>query len=343
MKKLNTILLCLGLTCLVGLIWKIGPRDLWLQLRTLSWGVVPLILSEGLGNLLHTAGWRCCIEGGAKHFSLWRLFRMAMAGFAINYLTPSASLGGEVTKASLLTSGVKGPHAVSSVLMDKLCMGFAHLILVVLGSFLLLWRVHLPMALWLAMAVSSLLLTAGMVIFLLLQKHGKLGAFLRWLVARKVGGATLEKATAKISQVDESLKAFYRERPMGFVLSVAWHVVGHSVAILQAWLFLFMVHKPAGLPAVLAAAFLGLWIDLMTFAVPMNLAALEGSRIVALKAIGFDAALGMTFGIAIRIAQVFWAGFGLVNCGLMTVDVPLFRRRTPVPQPVTAPETNLTE
>src|SRR5664280_867490 len=37
-----------------------------------------------------------------------------------------------------------------------------------------------------------------------------------------------------------------------------------------------------------------------------NLGTLEGSRIVARKAVGVDALLGMTFGVAVRVAQVFW-------------------------------------
>ena len=76
------------------------------------------------------------------------------------------------------------------------------------------------------------------------------------------------------------------------------------------------------LGSVLAAAFLGLWIDLLTFAVPLNLGALEGSRIVALKAVGCGPALGMAFGVAIRICQVFWAVFGLLNYGFLAAQLP---------------------
>lgn len=86
----------------------------------LGWGVIPLILIEGLGNLVHAVGWRYCIDAPAPQVPLLRLFRMSLAGWAINYLTPSASLGGEVTKAALLASTPKGPEAVSSVLLDKL-------------------------------------------------------------------------------------------------------------------------------------------------------------------------------------------------------------------------------
>jgi hypothetical protein len=40
---------------------------------------------------------------------------------------------------------------------------------------------------------------------------------------------------------------------------------------------------------------------------------LEGSRIVALKVAGGDAGMGMAFGVAVRLAQLFWAGAGLAN------------------------------
>lgn len=71
-----------------------------------------------------------------------------------------------------------------------------------------------------------------------------------------------------------------------------------------------------------AVGFLSLWFDLLTFSIPLNLGTLEGSRIVALKAVGGDALLGMTFGVAIRVAQVFWACFGLASYGLFAVHEP---------------------
>jgi glycosyltransferase 2 family protein len=322
MKKLNMTLLFLGLAFLAYLLWKVGPRELWQPVKALGWGVIPLIFSEGVANFAHTLGWRHCIKSTGQPMRLRRLFRIAMAGFAINYLTPSASMGGEVTKASLLAVSHDGPEAVSSVLMDKLCMAFAHLFVAVLGSVYLLWQVRLPVRLWIAMAVSSGLLTVGIVTFLLMQKHGRLSGFLRWLADHKLGGRAMEKAALQVAEVDQALKIFYLERPLDLLLSVGWHLVGHAVAILQVWLFLRLLHQPAPLVSVLAAAFLGLWIDLLTFAVPLNLGALEGGRIVALKAAGCGPALGMAFGLAIRIAQVFWAVFGLVNYGILATQLP---------------------
>jgi len=313
MKRLNTVLLGLGLAFLACLVWKVGPGELWRQLSALGWGVLLLILAEGAANLAHTVGWQCCIHESQERVPIWRLFCMASAGYAINYLTPTASVGGDVSRAALLASTHKGTQAVSSVLLDKLMSAIAHLVLVVLGGIILCLRVSLPVALWVAMAVTTALLIGGTAAFILLQKYGKLGGICRWLVEHRLGGRSMEQAAQHISEVDEALEQFYREHPRDLALSVGWHLLGHSVALLHAWLFLCLLGQPAPFTTVAAAGILALWFDLLTFMIPLNLGTLEGSRIVIFKALGCQALLGMAFGLAIRVAQVFWAGFGLVS------------------------------
>ncbi len=317
MKKLNTVLLGLGLAFLAYLVWKIGPAELWRQLSALGWGVLLLVLAEGAANLAHTVAWECCIHASQARVPLWRLYCMASAGYAINYLTPTVQVGGDVSRAALLASNHKGSQAVSSVLLDKLMSAIAHLVLVALGGIILCLRVSLPIELWVAMAVTTGLLTGGTAAFVLLQKYGKLGGVCRWLVEHRLGGRSMEKAAQHISEVDDALKRFYREHPRDLALSVGWHVVGHSVALLHAWLFLRLLGQPAPVATVAAAGILALWFDLLTFMIPLNLGALEGSRLLIFKALGCQALLGMAFGVAVRIAQVFWACFGLASYALL--------------------------
>lgn len=94
-------------------------------------------------------------------------------------------------------------------------------------------------------------------------------------------------------------------------MAVCWHLVGHSIGIIQTfWLFSFL-HHPVSIVAVTGVWILGMWFDLLTFVVPLNLGTLEGSRIVAFKAIGFGAVMGMTYGIALCLSQLARACFGL--------------------------------
>jgi uncharacterized protein (TIRG00374 family) len=332
MKKLNAALLILGLAFLAYLVWTVGPHALLDQVSALGWGLVPIVLIEGIGNLAHTLGWRHCIDKSGPRVPLLRLFRMALAGWAINYLTPSASLGGEVARGALLASDRKGTEATSSVLLDKLAGGVGHVLLVILGSILLVWQVKLPHQLWAVMVLFSGLVIAGMLFVLWILKQGKLGTLLRWLVDHRIGGRPLQQAALHVTEVDETLKRFYQDSPWGFTLSVAWHLVGHTAMIFQAGVFLRLLGQPASFATFATAGILSLWFDLLTFAIPLNLGALEGSRVVALRAVGGTALLGMGLGLAVRIAQLFWACVGLAGYSLFAVRkvaAPAAKRPTP--------------
>ena len=311
MKRFHGVMAGLGIGFLIYLIWKVGAVELWRQIKGLGWGVAPLILTEGVANLIHTAGWRHCLSGEQRRVGLLSLFRMAMAGFAINYLTPSASVGGEATKAAMLAMDRRGAQAVSSVLLDKLCTAIAHLLLVILGATIILTELDLPHALRIAMVVSTILLAGGITGFMLVQKWGKLGAIVRWLAAHRPGGRAIESAAGGISAVDERLKGFYRDQRSDLVWSIGWHFVGHAMAMVQTWIFFRLLGDEVAFIGVLCASILGLWFDLLAFAVPLNLGTMEGGRILALKQVGYNTLQGMTYGVALRIAQLFWVGFGL--------------------------------
>jgi uncharacterized protein (TIRG00374 family) len=312
MRALNTILLVLGAAFLAYLVWSTGVDELCRQVGSLGWGLIPLILCEGVAEFIHVAGWRYCLSGAHRSLSMAHLFRIRMAGYAINYLTPTAAVGGEVTKVALLSANHPGPAAVTGVLIGKVSFAFAHLLFVVLGSIITLWRLQLPRTLWLGMFLSGGLVASGMAAFLLLQRYGKLGSLVRWLVARKVGGSMLQQAAQGISEVDEALMVFYRQRPGDLLRAVCWHQVGYSVGIVQTFLFFSLLHQEVSWLVAAAIWFLGMWFDLLTFAVPMNAGTLEGTRIVALRTIGFGPLMGMTYGVALRFAQLFWSIVGLL-------------------------------
>ena len=321
MKTLQLILLVAGIAFLAALVGHVGVAELWHELALLGWGLIPLMLGEGVAEMIHTVGWRYCLSGPLRSLSWLALFRIRMAGYAINYLTPTAALGGEVTKGGLLASHHRGPEAASGVLVGKLCFALAHLIFVMLGAVLVLWRVKLPGTLWAAMLISGALLAGGMIAFLLLQKYGRLGGVVRWLAARKFAGRRLRKAAQELTAVDETMKRFYQERPWGLLLAISWHLVGYSVGIGQTWLFFHLLHQNATWTVAASTWFLGMWFDLLTFAVPQNLGTLEGTRAVVLQAFGYTAVMGVTYGLALRLAEIFWSCFGLANYALLVSAV----------------------
>ena len=310
MKKFHIGSILLGIGLLILLIWKIGLDALWRDLSLLGWGLVPFVLLEGIAAIFYTLGWRYCLSPPHQSLPFFRLFAINLAGNSINYFTPTATLGGEIIKGTLLSMDHRGPEAATGVIIGKLAYALSQLLFVVLGSILILWRIRLPAAGFVAMLTASALLGAGIVGFLVVQKHGKLGAVVRWLVAHKVGGETLQKADDQITQVDQALKLFYQKRPGDLPLAMLWHAVGMMCSIGKTWYFLLMLTDGSFFAAA-GIWFLGAWFDLLTFAVPLGIGVQEGIRVLAFKALDFSLALGLTYGIALRLEQIFWAGVGL--------------------------------
>lgn len=330
MKKLHASLLALGLIFLGCLIWKIGAARLWNEFVSLGWGLALFIGFEFLAESMHTKGWSYCLDRPYRRMSWFKLFRIRLAGNAINYLTPTAAMGGEVTKAALLSANHKGPEAISGVLIGRLSAGVAHALFVACGSVVVVCGANLPRPVWVAMFASGGFVIGGIVAFLLLQKYGKLGVFVRWLAARQFAWPSLQKLAREISTVDEALKAFYRERPGNLAPSIVWQLLGHSTGLIQTWWFLTLVHQPFSAETIATVWVLGMWFDLLTFAVPLNMGTLEGSRVVAFKAAGMGALTGMTYGLALRLAQLSVASFGLMSYALFVKTAPLKKPSRPM-------------
>ncbi len=311
MKKFHSIAIVLGAVLLFFLIWRIGVDALWRDLSLLGWGFIPFIFIEGVAHLFHTLAARYCLSPIHRSISFFRFLGINLASFAINYVTPTATLGGEVVKGTLLSLHHRGPEAAMGVIIGKLSHALSQLLFVVVGSVFILWKIGLPAAGSVPMLVGSTALGAGIVGFMVVQKHGKLGAVVRWLIAHKIGGETLKKAANQINQVDEALKVFYRERPGDFLISILWHVVGMVCSIVKTWYFLFVIAEGSFFGAA-GVFFLGTWFDLITFAIPLGIGVHEGGRVLAFKMLGYNLAHGLAFGIALRLEQLFWAGVGLL-------------------------------
>jgi uncharacterized protein (TIRG00374 family) len=322
LKRLHIALLTLGMVCLMWMLRAVGAAKVWQGLASLGWGLIPLLMTEGVEEAFRTRAWWRCLSSPGRSRPFVQLYWMRLAGYAINYFTPTAMLGGDVARMALIASPDHAEEAVSSVLVDKACVAVAHLALVMVGACFLLWRVELPAALEAAMLLSGCLMAAGILAFLLLQKYGRLGAVFRWLAARRLGGSRWRKLAENASAVDEAFRIFYRDRRRDFVLAVLWHMAGFATALLQTWLFFVLVHQHPSPAVVVGVWALGLWFDLLVFAVPMNIGTLEASRIVTFAAVGYKAVEGMTYGMMLRLGQLLWAVAGLMGYAVLAFRPP---------------------
>jgi uncharacterized protein (TIRG00374 family) len=312
MKIFHQLSITAGIILLVLLIWGVGPGRLWHELALLGWGLAPLILIEGIANIFHTFGWRHCLSEPYRSLSFFHLFRIRMAGVAINHLTPTADLGGEITRGALLSLYHQSPQAASGVIVGKLSYTLAQMLFVVCGSLFVIVHIDLPQGVGISLLWGSILIGSGLMGFLTVQKYGKLGTLLRWCVNRNIGGIFLKKLAHHITDVDNALQLFYKDHQGDLYFSMFWHTVGLACGIVQSWYFFYLVTEHTSLLVVAGAWFLGSWFDMLSFAVPSNIGVLEGTRVLALHLLGFASSTGLAYGIALRLEQL-----TLALCGML--------------------------
>lgn len=326
MKLFHLLTLAIGAPLLGLLVYHVGPLTLWHEFKVLGWALVPLVLLEGASNLFHTQGWRHCVSGPLRSLPFRRLFCVLMAGRSINYLTPTAGLGGEVTKGTLLASDRTGPQAASAVLLDKLFWALAQLIFVTLGCCVLLSKVSMDHALRLLLVSGTAVLGCGIVGFLVVQRYGKLGAIVRWCAHHHLGGQALRKTAGSMSEVDAELRRFYTTRPVDLVLSVWWHFAGFLWGVVPVFYFLALTTGSPSLSMAGSIVVLGVWFDLVSFAVPTDIGVQEGTRILVFRILGLTSALGLAYGVTRRLQQLVWAGIGLLLYGALVSTRPAPRK-----------------
>ena len=316
-KWIHGLLLFLGLVFLVLMLRAVGVEKVWHNLASLGWGLVPLVLIEGIGEVFHTRAWWRCLDRPVRSLPFARLFWMRLAGYSINYFTPTAALGGEVTRISLIAPIGRTAEATSAVLIDKACLALAHLLLVVVGAGCFLWRIQLPPALRTTLLLSGAVMAGGIISFMWIQQQGRLGVALRWPLLRRFAGARGQKVAGNAAAVDEAFRAFYRDRRTDLAFSLIWHMGGHAASLLQTWLFFKMLGQHPGFTVVAGVWVVGLWFDMLVFLVPMSLGTLEGSRVATFTMVGYGATEGLTFGMVLRLGQWFWAVLGLAGYAMM--------------------------
>ncbi len=133
-----------GLALLGGMLWQVGLAGLRASFQALGPWVVPFLLLDSISLLLHTVGWAACFQRHQLRLRLWQLCLVRMAGNAINRVTPTADLGGEVVKVMFLTSALPKAQAVATVLIDKASMALAQMGYLTLGTLYLTGHLPLP-------------------------------------------------------------------------------------------------------------------------------------------------------------------------------------------------------
>ena len=336
-QRLNNLFFIIGVVAVVVMLFTFDVSfvELWQHLCHAGYWLIPIIGVWFLVYGLNALAWQATIEGnlgGKAPVSFWRIYRLTITGYALNYATPVGGLGGEPYRIMELSKDIDKEHATSSVILYAMMHFFAHFWFWFISIFIYLALVFagdLPINTFIG-TVLGIIVVFCLLAFYLFSKGYRNGLvkYVLGVVAHIPG---LKKWTLRfwgrhaeaIENIDKQIaslhgqdkKAFYKS----LVLEYLSRVVQSSEVLFM--LLLFGIDNGGGfdgitityLHSILIVAFTTLFANLIGF-LPMQLGVQEGGFVLSIAALGLSAALGIFVSIICRVREIIWI---IVGIGLM--------------------------
>jgi uncharacterized membrane protein YbhN (UPF0104 family) len=298
------LLLAAGAVGLLALVYLLDSDAVGAVLATITaWQFFAVCCVYGASVVADTLGWRFTLTGERPPFH--RLLAARCAGEAVNILTALGSVGGEAVKAWLLRRDVPYEASVPSLVLAKTTLVVAQALLVVLGL-LTAWITGAGgPTLLTAMAVLLVVMVIGIGGFILVQNAGLVGRagwLLSWLGVR---------GQSQARRFDDALRHFYRSEWRSLLGSVAAHLAGGLLGVVEGLVILAALGQPASLAGATVLEALGAGVRFATFFIPASLGSLEGANAAAFSAFGWAASAGLAFTLVRRGRQAVWIAVGI--------------------------------
>jgi hypothetical protein len=314
---LRWLILLAGTALFALLVGTTGVGVLAHDLSRAGPGLLPYIVLTGVENVFHALGARWCFSRRQRSaVPFRRLFLIGQAGMALNWVTPSAEIGGEIARGLMLQRYVSGAEAASVVIINKFTFSIARMLA---AGTLTAWTMLLFPASGLhgwALGIGAAVTTVGLLGFAAFQAFGLLGAIVSRLA--RLGGPRLEAwADLHVGPLDAQLRAYYREQGRDALIAIAWDLVGFAVAIAQrTYMMAVLMAEVPDTPPVTLLRGTAVWaitslLDMLFFFVTGGLGVWEAAHQLAFQAVGLPGAKGIALGLVARLNQVVWIVVGL--------------------------------
>ena len=336
-QRLNNLFFLLGIAAVVVMLFTFDVSfiELWDHLCHAGYWLIPIIGVWVVVYGLNALAWQSMIEGnigGKAPVSFWRIYRLTITGYALNYATPVGGLGGEPYRIMELSKDIDNQHATSSVILYAMMHFFAHFWFWFISIFIYLGLVligDLPIspAIGITLGVIVLFCLTAFYIISRGYKNG-LVKYVLGVLSRVPG---MKRWTLKfwarhseaIRNIDEQIAALYQQDTKAFYKSLILEYLSRVVQSSEVMFMLLLFGIDCGgglggltltfLHSILIVSFTTLFANLIGF-LPMQLGVQEGGFVLSIAALGLSAALGIFVSIICRVREIIWIVIGI---GLM--------------------------
>ena len=233
-QRLNNLFFFLGIAAVVVMLFTFDVSfiELWDHLCHAGYWLIPIIGIWVVVYWLNALAWQSMIEGnigGKAPVSFWRIYRLTITGYALNYATPVGGLGGEPYRIMELSKDIDNQHATSSVILYAMMHFFAHFWFWFISIFIYLGLVligDLPISVAIGV-ILGIIVVFCLVAFYIISRGYKNGLVKYVLgVLSRIPGMkrwTLKfwaRHSEAIKNIDEQIAALYAQDTKAFYKSL---------------------------------------------------------------------------------------------------------------------------
>ena len=336
-QKLNNLFFFLGIAAVVVMLltFDVSFIELWDHLCHAGYWLIPIIGVWIIVYALNALAWKAIIEGniqGKMPVSFWRLYRLTITGYALNYATPVGGLGGEPYRIMELSKDIDKQHATSSVILYAMMHFFAHFWFWFISIFIYLALVmigDLPINMTIGTTLGIIVVFC--LFFFYLFSRGYKNGLVKYVLGVVANIPGLKKWTLRfwarhseaIGNIDKQIAALYGQDTRAFYRSLVLEYFSRVVQSSEVMFMLLLFGIDCGggwdgltltfLHSILIVAFTTLFANLIGF-LPMQLGVQEGGFVLSIAALGLSAALGIFVSIICRVREIIWI---IIGIGLM--------------------------
>lgn len=335
-QRLNNLFFFIGVVACVAMLltFDVSFVELWQHLCHAGYWLIPIIGIWLLIYGINAWSWftiiRSKCDADGEYVGFWRVYRLTITGYALNYATPVGGLGGEPYRVMELSKDVSMQHATSSVILYAMMHFFAHFWFWFTSIFIYLalaaaddLPINTPIATVLGVIILFCLL--AFCVFAKGYRNGLVVNVLKWIGRipglRGWSSRFRLKHADSLQNIDQQIAALYAEDKQAFYMSLLLEYLSRIVQSSEVlfMLLLFGIDNGGGfagifityLHAILIVSFTTLFANLIGF-LPMQLGVQEGGFVLSIAALGLSAALGIFVSIICRVREIIWIAIGML-------------------------------
>lgn len=327
-NKTRNIFLAFGLIAIIVMLFtfEVSFTQLWANICHAGYWLFAIFGLWVVLYIMNACTWLFIIRGsGDCPLPFWKILKITITGFALNYATPAGLMGGEPYKIMEMKPYIGTQRASSSVLLFTMMHFFAHFwfwtssIVVYL---VLAWCDLLPLDVGMGIILFFMTCFCGAGIYLFLRgyKRGmvvKLIHFLSHLPGLKRWVHTFaESHQDDLVKIDRQIAELRSQNKKTFYGSFFLEYVGRVFQSFEIYFLLQLFDAGTGggltfVYALLIHSFTSLFANLLFF-LPMQLGGREGGFAMSVAQMGMTANIGMFISIICRVRELFCIAIGLL-------------------------------